>query len=360
MADLRSVVEGRRVLVTGHTGFKGSWLSLWLDSLGAVVSGLALDPPTEPSMYVACGLDEIVDSTIADIRDLAKVEGAFERVRPEIVFHLAAQPIVRVSYEAPVDTFATNVMGTVNVLEAARRAPSLRAAVVITSDKCYENREHDAGYCETDPLGGHDPYSASKACAELVTAAYARSFFGGTDGTQAGVVSARAGNVVGGGDWAEDRLVPDAARALSAGAVVEVRNPTSVRPWQHVLEPLGGYLMLARLALECDPGYAGAWNFGPKGGDVHTVRDVVDQLVSAWGSGSWRDVSGGPAPHEAALLALDSSKACTQLGWRSVMDLDEALGATAEWYKAFYAGEDMRQLTLDQIARYQLATEMAR
>ena len=349
-------MRGRRVLVTGHTGFKGSWLSLWLDRLGAHVYGLALDPPTTPAMYDACRLDAVVDSTIADVRDLSAVRRVLDCAQPEVVFHLAAQPIVRVSYDEPVATYETNVMGTINVLEAVRATSSVRAVVVVTSDKCYENREWNRSYHEGDPLGGHDPYSSSKACTEIAASAWARSFFGKRPGGPA-LATARAGNVIGGGDWGVDRLVPDAARALQAGLDLEVRNPTSVRPWQHVLEPLHGYLTLAEWLVDAEPGFEGAWNFGPEEASMLPVCDLADRFVGLWGSGGWVDVSGGEVLHEAKLLKLDSAKARAQLGWSPRLSLDDSLALTADWYRRFYDGEDVHALTLEQIDTYESAIE---
>ncbi|MDP2183811.1 MAG: CDP-glucose 4,6-dehydratase [Actinomycetota bacterium] len=355
---LDEALRDRRVLVTGHTGFKGSWLSMWLDRLEASVSGLALEPATDPAMYEVCGLRDIVDSTIADVGDLAAVKAVFARVQPEVVFHLAAQPIVRISYDEPVETYRTNVMGTVHVLEAARECASTRAVVVVTSDKCYENREWSRGYREDDSLGGKDPYSSSKACAEIVTAAYANSFFG-PHATAAAVTTARAGNVVGGGDWSPDRLIPDAARALARGDELAVRNPGHVRPWQHVLEPLGGYLMLATRLLESEAGFDGSWNFGPHEDSMCRVECVIDRFVTMWGSGHWKDMSDRNAPHEAGTLKLDSTKAHRDLGWQPVLDLDSALRLTVDWYKCFYSHGDVRSLTYEQIEAYEQSVAAA-
>lgn len=343
---------GRRVLVTGHTGFKGSWLCEWLLALGAEVSGFALEPPTDPSLFDDLGLARrIARHRIGDVRDLAQLRSAIAEVAPEIVFHLAAQPLVRLSYEEPVQTYATNVMGTVNVLEAVRSCGSVRAVVNVTSDKCYENRETGQAYRETDAMGGRDPYSSSKGCAELVTAAYRRSFFGEESGVR--IASVRAGNVIGGGDWAADRIIPDCVRALSAGVPVVVRNPDAVRPWQHVLEPLSGYLLLATRLLAGDAAFDGAWNFGPEPDGAVRVREVVDAMVAAWGSGSWTAPdAAGPQPHEAHLLALDITKAREELGWRPLYDVTKAVGTTAGWYAARHAGADVGALTRDDIAAY--------
>lgn len=327
--------DGRRVFVTGHTGFKGSWLSYWLLALGAEVTGYSLDPPTDPSLFEALGLSGRMNHVRADVRDFQRLEETMAAVHPEVVFHLAAQPIVRRSYAEPIDTFSVNVMGTVNLLESVRRTPAVRAVVNVTSDKCYENRETDYAYRESDPLGGFDPYSASKGCSELVTAAYRRSFFGAAECPA--TMTARAGNVVGGGDWACDRLIPDCVRALSAGTSISVRNPESVRPWQHVLEPTAGYLWLARRALVDAAATAGAWNFGPLPGGDLTVGMVADEAVAAWGSGEWvREPHRSGAPHEAHLLRLDVTKAVDELAWKPVWGAAEAVRRATSWYRGFY------------------------
>jgi CDP-glucose 4,6-dehydratase len=324
--------EGRRVFITGHTGFKGSWLSAWLLELGAAVTGYALEPPTEPSLFDELGLAGRVTTVTADIRDLDVLREAMVAARPEIVFHLAAQPLVRQGYADPVETFETNVMGTVNVLEAVRACAGVRAVVNVTSDKCYENHETVRPYTEADPMGGFDPYSCSKGCSELVTSAFRRSFFAAPDA--AVVTSARAGNVIGGGDWAADRIVPDCVRALMAGVPVLVRNPEAVRPWQHVLEPLSGYLWLAASVLERGRELQGGWNFGPETSDIVPVARIADAMVAGWGEGSWsRPEPPAPQPHEAGILLLDISKARRVLGWRPVWDTDRAAAATASWYR---------------------------
>jgi CDP-glucose 4,6-dehydratase len=343
----------RKVFLTGHTGFKGSWLSLWLQHLGAEVTGFALPPPTDPSLFESARVGDGMVSTIADVRDLDALRLALAAAKPEIVFHLAAQPLVRLGFRMPVETYSTNVMGVVNLLEAIRCQPEVRAVVVVTSDKCYENREWVWGYREDEPMGGYDPYSSSKGCAELVVAAYRRSFFGeGAGQHPARVASVRAGNVVGGGDWAEDRLVPDIVRALNAGRPILVRNPESVRPWQHVLEPLAGYLLLAeRLAAE-GRALEGGWNFGPRDEDARPVRDVVARFCAAWGEGASWDCSAASGPHEAHYLKLDCSKAIAQLKWRPRWSLDTAIDRIVEWHLAHRSGADARATTLAQIVSY--------
>lgn len=342
---------GKRVLLTGHTGFKGGWLAMWLQSAGARVTGFSLPPDTEPNLYTLARAGEGIESIIGDICDYSTIADAIERSEPEIIFHLAAQPLVRRSYTEPVLTYRTNVMGTVHVLEAARHTPSLRVIVNVTSDKCYENREQVWGYRETDPMGGHDPYSNSKGCAELITASYRRSFL-----EQRGVrvSTARAGNVIGGGDWAEDRLVPDCMRALLAGKAIAIRNPAAVRPWQHVLEPVAGYALLAE-KLWHDPALAAPYNFGPYEQDIASVADVVDRIAGLWGGGARVETAAGAQPHEAKLLTLDSTLARTRLGWRPVFNLAGALDRTVRWYRAFGDSADMRELTMLQIEEYRAA-----
>lgn len=339
--------HGKTVLVTGHTGFKGAWLSLWLQALGAHVVGFSRGIPSEPSLYALAGVGEGMHESIeGDIRDAPAVEQALVRAAPEIVIHMAAQPFVRRSYDSPRETFEANVMGTVNVLDAARRCPSVRALVCVTSDKCYENRETARPYREGDPLGGHDPYSASKGAAEIVASAYRRSFFREPDSPR--VATARAGNVFGGGDWGEDRLIPDMMRCALGGLTLRVRNPTSTRPWQHVLCPLGGYLLLAQALCE-SPAAATAWNFGPAESDARPVGWIVRRACELWPGGfSWSE-DAGPHPYEAARLVLDSSRAREQLGWEPAMSLDEGLEATVQWYRALVEGADMREVTLAQI-----------
>jgi CDP-glucose 4,6-dehydratase len=339
---------GKRVFVTGHTGFKGSWLTLWLDALGAKVAGYALPPPPDkPSLWGLVEAKAGVASTLADIRELGMLGKAMDAAQPEIVFHLAAQSLVRSSYDDPVGTYATNVLGTVHVLEAARRATGLRALVNVTSDKCYENLETGQAYREADPMGGRDPYSNSKGCAELVTAAYRMSFFDG-----ARIASARAGNVIGGGDWALDRIVPDTVRAAVAGKPVQIRNPRAVRPWQHVLEPLAGYLQLAERLAEQTRDFAEAWNFGPDETDAVPVETVVGTVTRLWGPQAGWKTDAGEHPHEAHFLRLDSSKARSRLGWRPRLRLPLALEWTVDWYRRQAQGGDALQLTREQIERY--------
>jgi CDP-glucose 4,6-dehydratase len=329
--------KGRRVLVTGHTGFKGAWLSFWLQELGAEVTGYALDPPTEPSFYELAHVGDGMHSVIADVRDAAALAAAMTDAEPEAVFHLAAQSLVRRSYADPSETYAVNVMGTLNLLEAVRATPSVSAVVVVTTDKCYENREWPWPYRESDPMGGWDPYSSSKGCVELLCASYRRSFFA-AETSPVALATARAGNVIGGGDYAEDRLIPDLVRSALAGSPAVVRNPRAVRPWQHVLDPLAGYLLLARVLLAGERVLAESWNFGPAVDDVRTVAEVADGFVSAWGDGaSWRE-DDGTHPHEAQLLSLDSSKARARLGWRPRWGADEALRRTIDWYHGSHAG----------------------
>ena len=337
--------RGRRVLVTGHTGFKGGWLCLWLKALGADVTGYALAPATNPSLFEVARVGEGLRSVIADIRDLPILKKTFAAAQPEIVIHMAAQPLVRASYANPVETYATNVLGTVNVLEAARTAPSVKAIVNVTSDKCYENREWVWGYRENESMGGHDPYSSSKGCAELVTSAYRRSF-------GLPLASARAGNVIGGGDWSADRLVPDILKSLAADQPVEIRNPNAIRPWQHVLEPLRGYLMLAARVHGHSSEFAEGWNFGPRDEDCRPVSEIVATLVDAWGGKAAWGAQPGEHPHEAGYLKLDSSKARTRLGWRPRTSLAEGLAMTVAWHRAWLAGEDMNSLTLRQIEHH--------
>ena len=343
--------RGKRVFLTGHTGFKGSWLSLWLQSMGAEVYGLALTPPTTPNLFtVAQVASGMASSTLGDIRDLVTVQKAMQASQPDIVIHMAAQPLVRLSYVEPVETYATNVMGTVHVLESARHTPSVKAVVMVTTDKCYENKEWLWGYREDEPMGGHDPYSNSKGCSELVTSAYRRSFL---QGQGIAVASARAGNVIGGGDWAADRLVPDILRAFEQNQPVIIRNPHATRPWQHVLEPLSGYLTLAEHLYTDGQAFAEGWNFGPKDDDAQPVQWIVEHMVNSWGNGASWQQDGGTHPHEANYLKLDISKAKARLGWQPRWALQQALQASVDWHQKWLAGTDMKAVTLDQINQYQ-------
>jgi CDP-glucose 4,6-dehydratase len=340
--------RSKRVLLTGHTGFKGAWLAIWLQRLGAEVTGFAL-PPETPSLGEASGIERRIASIRDDIRDFPAVQRAFEAAASEIVLHLAAQAVVRRSYRQPVETFAANVMGTVHVLEAARQAPHVRAVVCVTSDKCYENQGAHVAYREADRLGGHDPYSASKACAELAAGAWRRSFLSG----DTALATARAGNVIGGGDWGPDRLVPDCVRAFAAGEAVAVRNPGATRPWQHVLDPLCGYLLLAEQLWLRGQDVAEAWNFGPPVAEAQPVSRVVRRLVQIWGDGAAWQPAPGPHPFEATQLAIDASLAYRRLDWHPRLDLEPALDWTASWYKNFAAGADAGHLVEADIARYE-------
>lgn len=335
-----AIYRNKTVLVTGHTGFVGSWLCLWLKRLGARVVGYALDPPTEPSLFHAATLGERIDRhVIGDVRDAPKLLSVVRECRPEMVFHLAAQPFVRLSYAQPALTFETNILGTVNVLEAIRAVPGIRAAVIVTSDKCYENRNWVYGYRETDRLGGYDPYSASKACTELVVTSYRQSFFNGQrpgEREATAIATARAGNIIGGGDWGEDRLLPDCVRALSEGRTIGIRNPNALRPWQFVLEPVSGYLWLAALLHHCPSEYVGAWNFGPHHDPAVTVEQLVQMFLECWERGTYQ-ITQEDALHEAALLRLDPSKANALMAWRSVYSIYDAVRQTAAWYQDFYA-----------------------
>ena len=356
----QSFWNARRVLVTGHTGFKGSWISLWLASLGAEVTGYALAPATTPNMFDAANVaGDLKNSIIADIRDMDRLRQVIGTVRPEIVIHLAAQPLVRASYADPIETYSVNVMGTVTLIEAIRRTGGPRAVINVTSDKCYENREWVWGYRESDPVGGFDPYSSSKGCAELVTSAMRNSFFPPQSWPehQLALASARAGNVIGGGDWAEDRLVPDLVRAFTAGTAAAVRRPGAVRPWQHVLEPLYGYLLLAQRLLEHGPEYAEAWNFGPAESDAREVGWLAERVSRLWGDGARCESDPRAHPHEATFLKLDCSKARARLGWQPRWHLERALEETVGWYRAYCTGADVRKLSLGQIATYSAQPE---
>jgi CDP-glucose 4,6-dehydratase len=343
----------RRVLVLGHTGFKGAWLSLWLRQMGAQVTGLSLPPPTSRNLFVDAGLVGLVDSRFGDIRDQETVRKIMQEVEPQVVVHLAAQALVRASYQDPVGTYATNVMGTVHVLAAAQATDSVQSVIVVTSDKCYENREWVWAYRESDPMGGHDPYSSSKGCAELVTAAWRSSFCGPESVRPLGVASVRAGNVFGGGDWADERLVPDCIRALLAGEPIRIRNPSAVRPWQHVLDPLCGYLILAERLAE-DPQHHGeAWNFGPADEDTRDVSFIATRMVEAWGArASWEKTTSTSQLHEATMLKVDISKARSRLPWAQRMRLELGLDWTVDWYRNFSQGRSALALTEEQIDRF--------
>jgi CDP-glucose 4,6-dehydratase len=346
---------GKRVLVTGHTGFKGGWLTIWLKLLGAEVIGFSLPPETQPNLFSVARVADGIVSSFGDVRDFASVKEVYLQHSPEIVIHNAAQALVRRSYREPVETYATNVMGTVHILEAARTTPSVRSVVVVTSDKCYENREWSRGYREDDAMGGNDPYSSSKGAAELVTAAYRRSYFSGDNA--ACIASARAGNVIGGGDWSEDRLVPDVVRGITSDAPILIRRPESVRPWQHVLEPLGGYLLLGEKLYENGCRYAGAWNFGPAVDDSITAVEIADRVSTMWGKGNLQIQPDPNAPHEATCLRLDSAKSSQYLEWRSRLRLAKALEWTVEWYRAYYFQSSVtpREVTENQIEAYMRA-----
>jgi CDP-glucose 4,6-dehydratase len=351
MDSLSSFYAGKRVFLTGHTGFKGGWLAAWLSHMQAEVVGFALPPDTNPALFDVAEVGRGVTSIIGDIRDRELVARVMQKHSPEIVIHNAAQPLVRRSYRQPVETYATNVMGTVHVLEAARHVSSVRAVVVVTSDKCYDNREQQSGYAEEDAMGGADPYSSSKGCAELVTAAYRRSFF--SQPGSATVGSARAGNVVGGGDWAQDRLVPDIVRGIAADEPIILRRPDAVRPWQFVLEPIRGYLMLAQRLIDCGTRFSEGWNFGPAEHDATSVADFAQRLVTYWGRGELRMQPDPNAPHEARYLRLRCDKSKTQLGWQPALDVHQTVAWTAEWYRAYYDDpQSAPRLTRRQIENY--------
>jgi CDP-glucose 4,6-dehydratase len=342
----------KKVFLTGHTGFKGSWLSLWLASMGASVTGYALTPNTVPNLFDVLAIDSLIENShISDIRDLASLQKAMSDAKPDVVIHMAAQPLVRYSYLNPVETYATNVMGTVHVLESARSIDSVRATVIVTTDKCYENKEWVWGYRENEPMGGYDPYSNSKGCAELVTSAYRKSYFSSPNSTNS-VASARAGNVIGGGDWSEDRLIPDAIKAFEANLPLMIRNPLATRPWQHVLEPLSGYLVLAQALYTQGFAYASGWNFGPSDADNRSVQEVVDLIIAEWGAPAHWEKDGADQPHEANLLKLDCSKAHSQLDWHPKWNLELATKKIVEWQKAFQLKKSMQEITLAQINQY--------
>jgi CDP-glucose 4,6-dehydratase len=347
---------GRKVFLTGHTGFKGGWLSLWLASMGAKVTGYALAPNTMPSFFNITDIQRDMEAShLSDIRNFGELQKIMMQSKPEIVIHMAAQPLVRYSYANPIETYATNVMGTVNVLEAIRSIDSVSAAVVVTTDKCYENSGRILGYSENEPMGGYDPYSSSKGCAELVTSAYRQSYFSPEKFDKHGVAiaTARAGNVIGGGDWSEDRLIPDAIKAFEVKKTLLIRNPLAVRPWQHVLEPLSGYLVLAQALHNNGPQFDGAWNFGPSDEDTTVVRDVIELLVAKWGpDASWTQDS-AEQPHEAHTLRLNCQKARESLGWIPRWNIEKAIQNTADWYRIYFKNENMKLLSLQQINQYQ-------
>ena len=342
--------KGKKVFLTGHTGFKGSWLSLWLQNMGALVKGYSLDVNTKPALFSIANIDEGMESEIGDIRDLEQLTKSMVSFSPDILIHMAAQPIVRISYKEPVNTYKTNVIGTVNVLEAARKCISLKAIVSVTTDKCYENKERKRGYKENEPMGGHDPYSSSKGCAELVTSAYRRSFFSSKN--TASLASARAGNVIGGGDWAEDRLIPDILRAFEKLEPVVIRNPLSTRPWQHVLEPLSGYLVLAQELFLNGDVFAEGWNFGPKEEDCKPVNWILDKMVESWvGNASW-NLDKESNPHESGFLKLDCSKAASRLKWKPKWNLQLTLRSIVEWHQIYRNGGDIKKQCLKEINTY--------
>jgi len=346
--------RNRRVLVTGHTGFKGSWLCLILNQLGADIYGYALEPPTFPSLYNEAKINELVTSFIGDIRDFEKLSNVIRKVQPEIVIHMAAQPLVRESYKIPIDTYSINVMGTVHLLEACRQTKSIKSIVNVTTDKCYENQEWHWGYRENEPMGGYDPYSNSKGCSELVTSAYRNSYFNQSkyEDHGVGIASARAGNVIGGGDWADDRLIPDFIRAISKGEDVKIRSPFAIRPWQHVLEPLTGYLILASKLYIEGPIFSRAWNFGPDDSDAKNVESIINTLCNFWGEEASFSIDKNPQPHEANYLKLDCSQVKAELGWSPRWNIDKALRTIVDWNKDFINGENMRTVTLNQINQY--------
>lgn len=342
--------KGRRVFVTGHTGFKGSWISLWLQQLGADITGFSLAPAGSPNLFEIAQVADSMKHHVGDIRDLKQLTGALKTAAPDIVIHLAAQSLVRESYDDPVSTYSTNIIGTVNLLEAVRQVSSVKVVLNITSDKCYENEESDQPYSETDPMGGHDPYSSSKGCAELVTSSYYRSFL---KKQGAGIATARAGNVIGGGDWAKDRIVPDAIAAFISGETLEIRNPLATRPWQHVLEPLAGYLILCQKLYTNTEHYSGAWNFGPGAKDIQPVAKLVDAMVQNWpGDVCWK-IDKDVHPHEAQNLTLDCTKANTQLAWKSIWNFERAVKETINWYLAWNNRENVHKATMEQISSYQ-------
>jgi CDP-glucose 4,6-dehydratase len=346
--------QDKRVFLTGHTGFKGGWLSLWLQQLGAEVTGYALEPSTQPSLFEVAYVERDMRSIIGDVRDGQSIKRAMNDACPEVVIHMAAQPLVRYSYSKPVETYETNIMGLVHLLEAVRTTPSVKAVVNVTSDKCYENKEWPWGYRENEPMGGYDPYSNSKGCAELITACYRNTYFNSKsyDEHDIAIASARAGNVIGGGDWAQDRLIPDMIRAISKSESLQIRNPNAIRPWQHVLEPLSGYLVLAEKLYTNGTTYAEGWNFGPFDNEAETVEWIIERLVQKWGSGAEWSVDNQQHPHEAIQLRLDCSKARSRLDWHPRWGIDQTIDKIVDWHKAFDQGADMYEVTLAQINSY--------
>ncbi len=344
----REFWQGKRVFLTGHTGFKGSWLSMWLALLGANVKGYALNPPTSPSLFNEAKVDSIIDSHIGDIRDQDVLHESMTKFNPDVLIHMAAQPLVRYSYDAPIETYEVNVIGTAKVLEVARSCPNLKAIVNITTDKCYENDERSEGYKESDPMGGYDPYSSSKGCAELVASSYRRSFL---QGQGIGLASVRAGNVIGGGDWADDRLIPDILRSFEKKESVVVRNPKATRPWQHVLEPLSGYLVLAQKLYNNQKEYSEGWNFGPNDDDAKPVDWILNSMMSKWPNSSW-ELDGNSNPHEAGFLKLNISKAESRLDWKPTWSLDQTLNHIVSWHRAWLSGEDVQVTSFNEITEF--------
>lgn len=352
----KGIFKNKKVFVTGHTGFQGSWLSLWLKLLGSKVIGYSLNPPTKPSLFNILKIEKEITHIIGDIRNDSLLKKSMKKYKPDIVFHLAAQPLVRMSYEKPVDTFQVNVMGTVNVLESIRNTPSVKAGIIITSDKCYENNELNLAYKENDPLGGHDPYSASKGATEIITSSYNKSFFDlKNQKNKVGIATVRAGNVIGGGDWAQDRIIPDCMRSLYVKKPIKIRNPNAIRPWQHVLEPISGMLLLAQKMFEKPHGFNEAWNFGPKNSVNLNVKEIVKKIIKEWKNpAEWQDLSkrAKNSVHEAKYLKLDSSKASKLLNWQPTYSVDEGIRKTTDWYWSFFKKEDMKEFTKMQIERY--------
>lgn len=353
MNSFNNIYKNKKVLVTGHTGFKGSWLSIWLRELGAEVIGYSLDPYTEKDNFVLAGLKDKVIDVRGDIRDREKLKKVFEDYKPEIVFHLAAQPLVRLSYDIPVETYEVNVMGTINVMECIRETTETKIGIMITTDKCYDNKEQIWGYRENEPMGGYDPYSSSKGAAEIAINSWRSSFFNPKNYEQHGkaIASVRAGNVIGGGDWAKDRIIPDCIRALEGNNLIEIRSPKSIRPWEHVLEPLSGYLLLGQRLFENPIKYADGWNFGPHLDSIVTVWEIAEKVIKNYGSGELKDVSDPNAVHEAKLLALDVAKARFELGWKPTLNIEKTIAMTVEWYKK-YPTKDVYSLCVNQIEKF--------